>query len=205
MRFIVLLLIAQIIAFSFGELSAQKTPQKGIHGYVVDLFGNPIADAEIELLLVEADKQIKVLTNEKGYFSFSQKFTGKFSGNVRARGFRMERFEGFVLEGDPKPLSVGLIVGSLSDLPGIVVEGFVGMNGKPVNNATVGIINIFNTSVRDVALTGSDGRYRLEIAEPGQYMIYAVVNCAKADASSLYLPSAIPRKRIARDFVLTGF
>ena len=161
--------------------------------------------AEVELRFVDSDKKLKVSTDTSGRYFFGESVTGKFEITVRAPGFRIERADGSVFEGDPKPRNFGLIVGSLNDLPGVVINGSVEMNGKPVNNATVGVINVFNTDVKYTTSTGSNGRYRFEIVDPGQYLIYAFANDTKVDATSLYVPSSLPRKQITRDFVLTGF
>jgi hypothetical protein len=203
MRFATLILTTHFVACFLGGIVGQKPPEKGIHGRVVDLFGKPIVNAEVELHLVDSDRKVTAPTDSLGHYFFDRSVKGKFEITVRAQGFRLERVQGSFFEGSPKPLDIGLIVGGHNDLPGIVIDGTVRMNGRSVKNATVGVVNIFNTNVKHVAFTDRSGRYRLEIVDPGQYVIYAFAEHAAVEATSLFVPASFPRNRITRDFVLT--
>ncbi len=172
-----------------------ESPFAEMHGIVSDLFGSPISMAKVEVV-GQGHPSISTLTNNRGEYRIAGLEPGEKTVSVAFRGFFLLKEALVLKDGESRLLDFGLVVGNLSDLPPIPLRGRVVQNDdKPLEDATVTLVNAFNERVRFKRRTDPAGRFSMEVGEPGQYIVYASKAGYIVNVTSRHLPGTLPREK----------
>jgi hypothetical protein len=192
--------IGLCLAFMVGistavEMPASHASTASIHGRVMDLFGTPLSDAVVEVTTKENSEKRSIRTNQDGSYLLRNMPVGEVRLVAKSRGFRPET-DTLLLQADEQvTLDFGLEAGSIADQPPVELSGTVQQRSKaPIGDATVTVINAFNRRLIATVKTASDGRYKVEFKNGGQYVVYASKPGFLVSAAAVVLPSASPRK-----------
>lgn len=200
--------ICALLLFSLcvtaGAGSGGGSPR--LRGRITDLLGIPIRGAEVEVVAAGSSQRFKARSREDGSYDLEGLPTGQVTASVSSPGFVPESSTVLLRPAEVSRLEVGLEVITITDEPPIDVSGEVrDHKGKPLPEAGVTLVCVFNRRIVLRGTTDQDGRYRITAKSPGQYIIYASKPEFSADASTLTLSPNLPRKQYAVDFTLTPF
>ncbi|MET0621607.1 MAG: carboxypeptidase-like regulatory domain-containing protein [Pyrinomonadaceae bacterium] len=175
-----------------------------LRGQVTDLLGHPITGAEIEVVAAGVSQRFKTSSRVDGSYDFADLPTGQVTTTIYSPGFVRESLTVLLRPGETARLEMGLEVIALTDWPPIDVSGEVkDREGKPLPEASVTLVCVFNRRIAFSGMTNGDGRYRLTAESPGQYIAYASKPEFSASASTLTLSPDLPREQYKVDMVLT--
>jgi uncharacterized surface anchored protein len=154
-----------------------------VQGRVSTLWGEPIREAEVAFYQLEGIRGIspteklmqKATTDEQGLYKISGLPWGQYRVNVSLSGFGYTEVWRFYLwRGANRVLDIGVPIGYTHSLEPIVVSGLVQQADKvAVEAATVTLINAFDSRESQQLRTDKAGRFRFELIQPGQYIVYA--------------------------------
>ncbi|MEW5975657.1 MAG: carboxypeptidase-like regulatory domain-containing protein [Acidobacteriota bacterium] len=193
------------MASSRGAVEEARSAGAKIHGTVSDLFGSPIRRAKVQVLSQGGERRT-IFTNDGGEYEAGNLSRGEKMVKVAYRGFQAVTETVLLRENETVLLNFGLVVGKLVDLPSIQLRGSVRQSdGKALEGATVTAVSVFNQGVRFKRQTDRDGRYCVDIDQPGQYVIYALKAGFIVDTTSMNLSAELPRKHREVNFRLTPF
>lgn len=175
-----------------------------LRGRVTDLLGHPIRDAAVAVSAAGASTQLETRTREDGSYVLEGLPTGQVTVSVSSPGFVQESSTVLLRPAEVSRLEVGLEVITITDWPPIDVSGEVrDHKGKPLPEAGVTLVCVFNRRIVLSGTTGQDGRYHITAKYPGQYIIYASRPEFSASASTLTLSPNLPREQYKVDMLLT--
>jgi hypothetical protein len=178
--FIVFLTI--LFSLTMVTFSQTEEPAK-VRGRVTGYFGNPLEKVEVNFFLLEmksgefvsAGKFIKsVLTDTNGEYEITDLPWGEYRVSAIAFGFpRAEVWRFYLWRNAERVLDFGLQIGITHGFPQLQVSGTIKLKNKsPVRDATVTLINAFDETEIKHTRTGNDGKYKFQLIQPGQYIIY---------------------------------
>lgn len=164
--------------------AAQGRDLASVNGRVTTLRGDPLADVQVQFFELQAIRGISVkeelvktgTTDERGDYKVSGLPPGQYRVNFEARGFgHTEVWRFYLWKKADRVLDVGVPIGYEHGLGEITVTGQVrGTTGAPVGDATVTLINPYDLREGQQVRTNQMGRYKIELIQPGQYILYVV-------------------------------
>jgi len=176
---ITLLSLAFLLVSTAGK---PETDLAQVTGRVTTLWGEPCEEAEVSFYELEGikgtsptEKLIKqVRTNKSGEYSATDLPYGHYRVDVSLPGYGNTEIWRFYLWRDAKRvLDLGVPMGILHHVSQINVSGrVVDENKSPVENATVTLINAYNTSKVYQTRTTSSGNYSFDVIQIGEYVLW---------------------------------
>lgn len=183
---------------------AQDSPKASLQGRVVDLFGSPLSDAEIEISGENQADKFRARSGPDGGYQISNLPAGQHTISARLRGFREEKKTLVLAGGEQASIDFGLEVGRLTDLPETIVSGYVQDEGrKPLQNATVTLVNAFNYRLTFQARSDKEGRYAFRVSNPGQYIVIVSKSGFMVNAKAILVPAKEESEKHIVDFLLS--
>jgi hypothetical protein len=180
----------------------QNARATSLRGNVTDLFGSPLPDAGVEVLLEDGTRLSTTHTDQQGVYNFADLPVARLKIVVKLRGFREEEITLPPKTGQ-QVLDVGLKAGQLFTEPLIEISGSVRQaTGGPAARASVTIVNAYNQRLAQTVKTDKDGKYNVTVYDPGQYVIYASQPGFKVCATAIVLPATFPRESRVANFEL---
>jgi hypothetical protein len=165
---------------------------------VTDLFGNPIPGAAVR----SGGGPQSAVTGPAGEYKLQALPSGKLKVTASYRGFRVAEREVApdCERGRNAPLDFGLVPLDLTDIRPFILSGEVrDAGGAPVASGSVLLENCFNPDVRAAASTSERGEFRLEVRQPGQYVLRVTKPGFEVYAQTLLVPAGVGlRQRQAR-------
>ena len=197
------MLLLSLLVIGFTSSFGQEAPAGDIRGRVIDLFGAPIEGVTIVVSIGGNDVQ-RLVTDERGVYQTSKLSAGRYIVTANLKGFLRTKSDAYVGPGEHLIVDLGLPPGRIS--PALFQPEVVGIvrstNRKPVVGATVTIISAFNSEIRVQAEADSSGRFKLQVPEPGQYVLYASMPGFAVAANVVTIPLIPPRKTPSVNFEL---
>jgi hypothetical protein len=180
-------------------ISAEQARKISIRGRITDFFGAPIADTLVEVAPENSAQRFSATSDEEGGYSLKDLPAVPLTVTFKARGFRQEEVRVSPQEGEQLLLDAGLEIGVLSNIPPTLVAGVVRQSvNTPLADATVTVVNPFNPRFSERARTDKAGRYKIKLAFPGQYIMYAAKPGFKLNAEVIIIePSLSIQHRVA--------
>jgi hypothetical protein len=201
MRFMITA-VALIVGVAFTMLAEPRPLTASVQGRITDLFGSPVAVSVVEVISAGREQPFRARTDEQGNYKFGSLPTGQLTLTVHSAGFLQEERTTFLSSGEQQVLDIGLEVGQLSDLPPIEISGTVRQQNSALQDATVTIVSAFNQRLIKQVKTDATGRYKVSVSNPGQYVIYASKPGFVVNATTVLLPTQLPRERRTVDLML---
>ena len=114
---------------------------------------------------------------------------GQYRVNVEVPTFgHTEVWRFYLWRNARRVLDIGVPIGITHGLSEITIEGTVsGENGKRLRDATVTIVNVYDSEETEQVRTDSNGSYKITRIQPGQYVLYAYYPGYGPTASTLDL------------------
>lgn len=197
MRILLIIVGLTIVSYS-GSLECDCL----IHGRVTDLFGSPISKASVILEFAKGQKDATLVTDENGKFCFSETVEGRFIVTVRSPGFVSETFESSIFEGNSNPINFGLRVGIVDLRPVVTIRGTVKKNRQSVIGADVIAFSAFNPRLRHITTSDANGKFALNISEPGIYILVALSSSFGETTQVIKILGSVEHKILATDLFL---
>lgn len=195
-----------VLRLSLVLIADQAQETGTIRGLATDLFGFPVADAEIEVSTENSGRRFQTRTDVNGSYELKSMPAEQVSVRINALGFLREERRTRLAGGETLLIDFGLEAGKLTDLPSVKVRGTVyGRQNTPVKDATVRITNAFKASLVFVGRTDERGRYVLAVDTPGQYIVSVSKPGYVTNTETVLLMPDLPRKDATANFVLTPF
>lgn len=179
------LIIFLTILFSFTVVSFSQTDEPAkVRGRITNYFGTPLEKVEVKFFLLEMKsgefvsaegKFIKsVFTDKDGEYEITDLTWGEYRVSAIAFGFpKAEVWRFYLWRNAERVLDFGLKIGITHGLPQLEISGVIKSKDKsPIKDATVTLINAFDVTEIKQTRTGKDGRYKIQLIQPGQYIIY---------------------------------
>jgi hypothetical protein len=142
-----------------------------IVGRVTDLFGAGLAGADVVLHRGEATVQAE--SDSNGEFSFGDLEHGEYSLSVEVPGFTRERLQLRLARGERRELTVGLQLGTLTDVIVPVAGTVVDESGRPVSGARVVAVPALNLRLARSTRADESGEFELTLHTAGQFLLFA--------------------------------
>lgn len=195
LRFSVFLIV--IIAVSSVGSSAQNDETATVSGRITTLRGDPLADAIVQFYELEGIRGLSptetlrkaVTTDSSGAYVAKGIPWGQYRVNVEVPTFgHTEVWRFYLWRNARRVLDIGVPIGITHGLSEITIEGTVsGENGKRLRDATVTIVNVYDSEETEQVRTDSNGSYKITRIQPGQYVLYAYYPGYGPTASTLDL------------------
>jgi len=186
-----MLLLAQV------AFSAESLPQ--LQGTVVDAYGQVLSGAAIELTSSGGTRSLRAETTKEGRFQFAELIPGKYTLSVKLEAFVDVQREVDVAAGGVEERTISLQVIRNDASPAATVSGKVtDLSGRVVQGARVSAIGAFSGVVLEGASSDTDGKFKFDIADGGQYFLVAV---KPGYVSGVYVRTT-DGKKLFVDFVL---
>jgi hypothetical protein len=123
-RLIFFLLIVSLFPHAETGVSAQTASTAIVAGRVVDIHGDGVAGAEVELRQLATGLSRKQLSNSLGQYVFTTVLPGAYELGVRRQGFRRATVSGLTIEVTKSySFDVRLEVGDVSETVNVVADG----------------------------------------------------------------------------------
>ena len=197
------LLTTTILIASFVFASGQEGATGRIKGRIIDLFGNPIAGAQV-LITTNGTIERRLVTDQNGTYEADGLPAANYSISTSLRGFHTANRSAYLGPGEQIVIELGLQPGRLGPVERVtVVTGSVRQSdGKRVEGATITMMSAFNQEIREQTDATSAGRFELKIAEPGQYVIYVSKPGFGVDVKAITVATKLSREPLVVDFEL---
>ncbi len=186
---------------------------KGIEvkGTVVNFAGVPWEGAIIKLSSKELESsearnkiEKETTTNIRGEYSFTKLPEGSYEVTLEPNGtgiLKQTITTPIIFDGKSYEVDFGLEIGSIGDCPLHTVYGTVkDEKGKDIKGAKISVINAFNQRRILSSKTDDKGVYKIDLCNPGQYLIFANTPNYEVQVFNLTFPIEIPFKTLS--FVL---
>jgi hypothetical protein len=201
------LFLLSAIAFLLFSTVAAARPLAGsvtCEGYVVSAFGGPLHSARVTLQSRDGKSATSIITKSDGYFKLGELKDGDYEITITLLGFADFKKQ-LYLSGVSEDLgALGLQVGGTTDLPRFPVAGTVlDPSEKPMPGALVTVRRPFVASATYQSRTNAHGKYEIEVATPGQYLVYVTKEGFTMAVVPLVLPAGLDRPRSEVNFKLT--
>lgn len=162
---------------------AQDEDPASVSGRVTTLWGEPLETAEVAFFKLEGihgnsptEKLVgHATTNKNGEYKIDALPWGQYRVNVALRDYGDTEIWRFYLWRRAKRiLDIGIPMGMLDHISQMQVRGTVkDVAGRPVNGATVTMINLYDSSESQQVRTDASGNYDLRSMQEGDYSLYA--------------------------------
>ncbi len=193
-----------VFAPSLSMVVQQSEVTGKIDGRVLDLFGNPIAGAEV---LVSRNGEIKrrLVSNQEGSYEASGLPPGTYGISANLRGFHRANRNAYLGPGEHIVADLGLRPGRLGPVEreAIVAGNVRQSNGKGVEGATITLMSAFNEEIREQTYANTAGRFELKVAESGQYIVYVSKPGFGVAVKAMTVPTKLPSEPVVLDFELS--
>jgi protocatechuate 3,4-dioxygenase beta subunit len=174
-----------LLCFVVAAASAfsQDDDVASVRGRVTTLWGEPIETAEVAFFQLEGiqgnsptEKLIRRATTDKnGDYKIEGLPWGQYRVDVGLFGYgHTEVWRFYLWRGAKRILDIGIPMGMLDGISQMQVRGTVkDVAGRPVNDATVTMINPYDPSKSQQVRTDATGNYDLRSMQEGDYSLYA--------------------------------
>lgn len=161
---------------NFGVTDIVLAPGSSLEGYVLDVGGNQVVDAELHLdsaymmgVDPESPDRITVTTDETGFYQFKNVGAGPRNLMVSADGYALQIKHNLLFKGEPGDK----LEHSFSLEVGHPIAGRVfGPADEPLPGAKIIALNHNNdTSSRGEAISGEDGTFQIDGLQQGSYIL----------------------------------
>jgi protocatechuate 3,4-dioxygenase beta subunit len=185
------------------NLVAERSSAASIHGRILDPFGFPVSRVTVEIL-AEKGVQFRTLSDQQGNYRLADVPAGEYNISVSSLGFITEKSTVTVEKSSDVQLDFGLVAGYLGESIPIEVSGTVrDLDKTPLQDVTVTVSNAFSQRLIQKAKTDKEGRYKIQVDYPGQYIVYAAKPSFMVSAATIVLRPALPRESRTMDLILT--
>lgn len=172
-----------ILLLIFSPLAFGQDDSARARGHITTLWGYPIEKAEIAFYQLEGihglsptEKFVKrAITNSRGHYELDGLPPGQYRVDVGFNGSgQAEIWRYYLWRGASRVLDIGISIGMTHHLSEIVLSGSVKQgNREPISEATVTLLNAFDHGQTQQLITDQKGRFRFNLIQPGQYIVYA--------------------------------
>jgi hypothetical protein len=165
--------------------AASEDQTAEVHGRVVNLWGVPLAKAELSFFKLDqwpvpgvpsTEKLLRTVTaDEEGHYRVRNLPWGLYNVHVtRGEYCCADILQLYLAKGTEQVLDVGIPMALENGLTPIIVIGKVYGEGQgPISDASITIVSAHNPQWWNQKRTGADGTYKFHLYQPGQYIIYA--------------------------------
>lgn len=162
------------VASNQGDLLAGSQRTGGsLEGRVTTLFGEPLPDAHVTVVVGGYTPSSGVQTSKDGTFRLTDLPAGRLEVEARMPGFETEKVEVTLHSGEIERLDLGLQLTNLADSARCRVHGrATDAKGRPGVGDSVAGSAAFNVRIGGVAGIDQDGRYDLYLPVPGHYVLW---------------------------------
>jgi hypothetical protein len=183
MKRILLLGLLCLAVGAFSALAQNNDEPASVSGRVTTLWGEPLETAEVIFFQLEGiqgnspnEKLIRRATTDKnGEYKIDALPWGQYRVDVSLRDYgHTEIWRFYLWRGAKRVLDIGVPMGMLDHISQMQVRGTVkDVKHRPVKNATVTLMNLYDPSESQQVRTGTDGSYLLHSMQEGDYSLYA--------------------------------
>jgi hypothetical protein len=202
---IMIMCLSQFAGPAVDGVLQQSKGTASVTGQIYDsLFGLPLSNARIALLNKAGDVR-ETASDEDGKFDIKDLVAGQYVVAVELRGFVRTQRTIQVNKNERIVLDISLRIGRLHDpLPTEVVGTVTDSNSAPVISAMLVVVSPVEQRIVATSKTDQAGEYRIQVDDPGQYVVYAFKSGLTVRSTAILLRPRLPRERYKADFVLSA-
>lgn len=197
------LTILLVFASGLSMMDHQSESTGKINGRVLDLFGTPVAGAEV-LISTNGEIERRLVSNQEGAYEAIGLPAGTYVISASLRGFHRANRTIYIGPGEQVIADLGLRPGRLGPMEreAIIVGNIRQFKGDIIKGATITLMSAFNEEIREQIYANTDGRFELKIPDSGQYLIYVSQPGFEVAVKVITIPAKLPAEPLRLDFEL---
>ncbi|HET6671428.1 MAG TPA: carboxypeptidase-like regulatory domain-containing protein [Pyrinomonadaceae bacterium] len=174
--------VSLLLALIAPAALAQDDEFASVSGRVTTYWGSAL-EAEISFFQLEGisgnsptEELIqRVTTNKDGAYAIEKLPWGQYRVKVATKGYGdAEIWRFYLWRGAKRVLDIGVPMGMLDHISQMEIRGAVTRpNRMPVKDATVTLLNVYDSSESQQVRTDADGKYTLLLIQEGDYVLHA--------------------------------
>jgi uncharacterized surface anchored protein len=174
-------------------------------GVTTDLLGNRLSD--VKVIIKSKQGEVKTITKSDNFGKFEIKGlpTGIYEISATYSGFLIKKSQIALSNDRVVCVYLSLINGDLTQMPSKAIYRQVrSVTDKPLAYASVSVNGADDNDVKSTVFTDEEGKFRIDMPHPGQYVVYAALPSYTTSAKIIVAQGAAVEVNYRCDFILEG-